>query len=119
MQAVSGEVMRGVAYSAAHRTADAYRRASSCFEHGGEVVGGVSPRLLFLINPRRRNKFRDTLSGEDDPPVSFMYFGMMVWTQQTPIGVRGFAVMKPVRNMVGIAPGERPITPRKGAAFIS
>jgi len=62
-------------------------------EQRGEVVGGVPPWFLVFIDPGWWNEFGYTIGGEDDRPVAFVDFGMMMSAQQTPVGVSTFAVM--------------------------
>jgi hypothetical protein len=74
------------------------------------VVGGVPSRFLVFIDPGWGNEFGYSIGGEDDRPVAFVDFGMMVPAQQTPVGVGTFAVMYPVNDVVRVAPGDWPVT---------
>ena len=82
------------------------------------MVGGVPPRLLIFIDPGWWNEFGDTIGGEDDRPVAFLDFRMMMPAKQTAVFVSTFAVMDPVDHVVGVTPGDRSVTPRKCAAVI-
>jgi len=62
-------------------------------QQGGEVVGGVPPWFLGFIHPWWGYEFGDTIWGENDRPVAFMDFGVMVSTQETPIAISTFAVV--------------------------
>ena len=82
------------------------------------MVGGVPSGFLVFIDPGWWNEFGDTIGGEDDRPVAFVDFGMMVTAKQTAVCVSTFTVMDPVDHVVGVAPGDRSIAPRKRAAVI-
>src|ERR1700712_2753632 len=48
----------------------------------------------------------------------FMDFGVMELAEQNPVDVGSFTMMSPILDMMGLAPGDRPITPGKRASFV-
>jgi len=51
---------------------------TSPLQQGAQVISGIPPWFLVFIDPGWWNEFGDAIGGEDDRPVTFMDFGMMM-----------------------------------------
>jgi hypothetical protein len=83
---------------------------------GGSSVGrdGSAER----VDPGRWPEPRDLGVVDEDVPILLMHHGVVVPAQQKKIAVVGHAAFRPFLQVVGLAPGRWPVTPRKSAPAI-